>query len=178
MAEEFSTLYIFHLRGNSRTSGERAKKEGGNVFEIRTPVAIMILVKNPKSNKQGQIYFHDIGDYLSKKEKLKKISDLIDINGIYKSNGWEKIIPDEHNDWVNQRDDSLSQFVLMGDKKDKLNIGLFENYSLGVGTNRDSWAYQSSKKLLVENIKKTIRFYNENLIQSDIPNIDVKNISW
>lgn len=178
LAEEFSTLYIFHLRGNSRTSGERAKKEGGNVFEIRTPVAIMILVKNPKSNKQGQIYFHDIGDYLSKKEKLKKISDLIDINGIYKSNGWEKIIPDEHNDWVNQRDDSLSQFVLMGDKKDKLNIGLFENYSLGVGTNRDSWAYQSSKKLLVENIKKTIRFYNENLIQSDIPNIDVKNISW
>src|SRR5699024_968301 len=61
LAEEFSSLYIFHMRGNSRTSGEEAKKEGGNIFDIRTPTAISILVKNPDSTKNGKIYFCDIG---------------------------------------------------------------------------------------------------------------------
>lgn len=77
LAEEFSSLYIFNLRGNSRTSGEVAKREGGNVFNIRTPVAIAILVKNPKADQFGKIYYHDIGDNLSRNEKLEKISTLV-----------------------------------------------------------------------------------------------------
>ena len=46
LIEEFSSLYIINLRGNSRTTGDIAKKEAGNIFDIRTPVAIAILVKN------------------------------------------------------------------------------------------------------------------------------------
>src|SRR5699024_12866731 len=36
--------------GNSRTSGEEAKKEGGNIFDIRTPTAISILVKKDRKS--------------------------------------------------------------------------------------------------------------------------------
>ena len=45
LADEFSHLYVFHLRGNARTSGERRRQEKGNVFGSgsRTPVAIMVL---------------------------------------------------------------------------------------------------------------------------------------
>ncbi|WP_375702494.1 hypothetical protein, partial [Bartonella sp. AA89HNZF] len=32
LVEEFSSLYIFHLRGNARTSGEQRKKESGGIF--------------------------------------------------------------------------------------------------------------------------------------------------
>jgi predicted helicase len=33
LADEFSSIYVFHLRGNGRTSGElRTRKEGENVF--------------------------------------------------------------------------------------------------------------------------------------------------
>jgi predicted helicase len=50
LAEEFSSIYVFHLRGNQRTQGERSRKEGGKIFGggSRAPIAISLLVKNPK----------------------------------------------------------------------------------------------------------------------------------
>ena len=45
LAEEFSSVHVLHLRGNARTSGERRRSEGGNVFGggSRAPVAITSL---------------------------------------------------------------------------------------------------------------------------------------
>ncbi len=108
LIEEFSSLYVFHLRGNARTSGEARRKEKDNVFGMgsRAPIAISLLVKNPDSVDHGQIYFHDIGDYLSREEKLEKISDYASVAGIEQ---WQQIIPDEHGDWLKQRDDSFNQ---------------------------------------------------------------------
>jgi predicted helicase len=42
LEHEFSNLFIFHLRGNARTSGEQRRKEKGNVFGegTRTPISI------------------------------------------------------------------------------------------------------------------------------------------
>ncbi len=34
LVEEFSSIYIFHLRGNQRTSGELSRKEGGGRFLV------------------------------------------------------------------------------------------------------------------------------------------------
>ena len=47
LEKEFDEIYIFNLRGNHRTSGERCKKEGENVFaqECRTGIAIIVLYK-------------------------------------------------------------------------------------------------------------------------------------
>jgi predicted helicase len=49
LADEFTSIYIFNLRGNARTSGEQRRMEKDNVFGMgtRTPVAISILVRNP-----------------------------------------------------------------------------------------------------------------------------------
>ena len=110
--------------------------------------------------------------------KLEKISALVSINGITAIDGWEKIIPDIHNDWVNQRDDSFNEFVEIGNKKNKSAKALFNNYSLGVGTNRDAWAFQSNKQKVAENIKKTINFYNLNLNESNEPQVDLGQIGW
>ena len=45
---EFSAIYVFNLRGGIRGKiGESAKKEGKNVFNIMTGVAITVLVKKP-----------------------------------------------------------------------------------------------------------------------------------
>ena len=162
LAEEFSSIYIFHLRGNQRTSGELSRREGGKIFGggSRAPIAISILVKNPKSNNKGKIYFHDIGDYLSREEKLEKITLFSSISGIAKANAWQTINPDKHGDWLNQRDDSFSKYISLGDKKDNEPIVMFNNYSLGVVTSRDAWCYQFSKKKLSNNINEMIKFYN------------------
>lgn len=165
LAEEFSSLYIFHLRGNARTSGEQRRKEKDNVFGqgTRTPIAISILVKNPKTEQRGQIYFHDIGDYLSRGEKLEKIAEFKSLKGIAATNNWTKITPDEHGDWINQRDNSFCEFISIGDKKSKANIGLFQNYSNGVKTNRDAWCYNSSSEDIKINISKMYDFYTTEL---------------
>ncbi|KGQ63194.1 damage-inducible protein [Gallibacterium anatis 7990] len=188
LAEEFSSLYIFHMRGNSRTSGEEARKEGGNIFDIRTPTAISILVKNPDSTKNGKIYFCDIGNYLKKQEKLDKIIEFKSIKGISQQNAWQEIIPDEFNDWLNQRDVSFDNYPAIGDKKDKEVIVIFNSYSRGIGTSRDSWAYNFSQENLSQNIQSTINFYNSEVERynrtnktidvQDFINLDPKKIAW
>ena len=196
LAEEFSSIYIFHLRGNQRTSGELSRKEAGKIFGSgsRAPIAISLLVKNPKAKDHGKIYWHDIGDYLSREDKLKIISNFKSINGISEINDWTQITPDEHNDWTNQRDGSFSEFISIGDKKDKRSNIIFNNYSNGVKTNRDAWCYNYSKKHLSSNMKNMIDFYLSEidrfeeacigLVEDKWPNVntflnsDATNISW
>ena len=185
LAEEFSSLYIFHLRGNARTSGERRRKEKDNIFGqgTRTPVAISILVKNPNSKQQGQIYFHDIGDYLNREQKLEIIKNFQSINGISSKNGWKQIIPDQFNDWLSQRDPNFDTYLSMGDKKDKNSVVIFENYSNGLKTNRDAWVYNYSYNSLKKNMSQFIDFYNYEAKRYSMDNNikisdDSTKISW
>lgn len=160
LAEEFSNIYIFHLRGNQRTQGEQSRREGGKIFGSgsRAPIAISLLVKNPKSKQKGQIFFHDIGDYLNREEKLKAIQDYASIAGITAANGWQSIIPDEHGDWLQQRDNSF-EFIPMGSKKGGW-ARIFDNFSNGLKTQRDSWCYNASATAVAANIERMIAFYN------------------
>lgn len=160
LAEEFSSLYILHLRGNQRTAGERSKKEGGKVFGSgsRAPVAISLLVKNPKAAEYGRIYFHDIGDYLTREEKLVAIAGYRSVAGIDHVGGWTTITPDAHGDWLRQRDVSFGRFLAMGDKN--ASPSLFATYSNGVKTQRDAWAYGPSKVGVVANMIRLVDFYN------------------
>lgn len=172
LADEFSSIYVFHLRGNARTQGELRRKEKDNVFGqgTRTPIVISLLVKNPKAKQQGQIYWHDIGDYLSREKKLEIIKRFKSITGISNADAWQKIIPDEYNDWINQRDDGFDEFISIGSKKSHSKNVLFENYSMGLSTNRDMWCYNSSKKAINHNMYRFIKFYNSEVtkFQSDI----------
>lgn len=161
LADEFSSIYVFHLRGNQRTSGEVSRREGGKIFGggSRAPVAISVLVKNPDAAQHGQIYFHDIGDYLTREEKLEKISVFSSIEGITKADGWRTIAPDQHGDWLNQRDDRFGEYIALGDKKGD-GLTLFENFSLGVVTARDAWCYNASEAGVAANMTRMIGFYN------------------
>ena len=191
--DEFSSIYVFNLKGAIRgKSGDKAKREGQNIFDIMTGVTITILVKNPKAETNGNIYFYDIGDYLKKDEKLSSIVELSSINGISTQNKWIKIFPDQFNDWLNQRDPNFDQYISMGDKKNKQSITIFENYSGGIKTNRDAWCYNFSRKKLQYNMLSMIDFYNQqvNLYQSKfekliekpdankIVDLDPSRISW
>ena len=149
LAEDFSSLYIFHLRGNIRKNmqSKAGAGEGGNVFGSgsMTGIAISVLVRNPDAKEHGKIYFHDIGDDLKTDEKLKKITEFKSINGITKSNGWQDIQPDENHDWLNQRDPSFGNHISIGNKRDKLATTIFTNYSQGCWKQRDAWCYNASK---------------------------------
>ena len=116
LAEEFSSLYVFHLRGNARTQGEQRRKEKDNVFGegSRAPVAVTILVKNPEAREHGRILFYDIGDYLDHEAKLEAVRQFGSIRGITEDDGWTQITPDAKYDWLDQRDPKFDQFSMIG----------------------------------------------------------------
>lgn len=176
LADEFSSIYVFHLRGNARTSGEMRRKEKDNVFGMgsRAPIAISLLIKNPKAEAHGQIYFHDIGDYLSREDKLEKIVSYVSVAGIP---AWQQIVPDEHGDWLKQRDNSFGQFMVLGDKDDKTTATLFENYTRGLETGRDAWVFNSSKDMLKNKVTSMVDFYNEEVDRflQATPEVDTKS---
>ena len=159
LIEDFNHIYVFNLRGNQRTSGELSRKEGGKIFGSgsRTPVAITILVKRKGVKKDGFVRYHDIGDYLSREQKLSIISEFGDISAIK----WSFITPNENNDWINQRNQSFINFIALGDKKRKEAISFFnDNYAMGLSSNRDAWVYNFSVDIALYNANRMIDYYN------------------
>ncbi len=78
LAEEFSSIYIFHLRGNQRTSGEKSRREGGKIFGSgsRAPIAISLLVKNPNSNSKERYFFMILEITLARMKSLIESKSL------------------------------------------------------------------------------------------------------
>lgn len=188
--EEFTSIYVFDLQGAIRGKmGEAARRAGGNVFNIIAGVAITILVKNPKQKKdKADIFYHNIGDYLSREEKKAIIADFKSCMSKKFSDVLKVLKSDEYNDWLNKRSSVFMDFVPLGDKKNKVSKAkvFCDFYSNGLKTQRDAWCYNFSEFALADNIKTTIDYYNEQrnkMVQAGIdceyePDYDPKKISW
>ena len=194
LAREFSAIYVFNLRGNQRTSGELSRKEGGKIFGSgsRTPIAITILVKKPKaSDDAARIYYHDIGDYLSREEKLRIIRNMGDISNPLMQ--WVSITPNEHGDWLNKRSEQFKLYTPLEPEK-KFNLkakSVFNTFAIGLASNRDTWVYNFSKQAVEKNMAAMIDFYNQqqqayqkavksnpDLSVEDFIDTDPTKISW
>lgn len=160
--KEFSSIHVYNLRGNQRTSGEESRKEGGKIFASgsRATIAITLLVKNPESGEHGAIYYHDIGDYLTREQKLDILTQTNQ-----RDPEWVQMTQDKHGDWLDKRDDSYSSFIPLGIQKNnkKLTTGLFTIWSAGVKTNRDNWCYNSNRSKVHDNMSKTVDTYTAEL---------------
>jgi predicted helicase len=189
LAEDFSSIYSFNLRGNARTSGELRRKEKDNVFGqgTRTPVAITILVKNPNRRGPAEIYYSEVGDYLTREDKLAILAENHNIYG--KGINWQRVEPNEAGDWLNQRNETFECYIPLGDKDKESNYKTFfkQCFSRGVATSRDIWCYNSSRTNLINNISKTIEFYNYERVKflksnnnevKDFVDYDTTKISW
>lgn len=189
LAKEFSKIYCFNLRGNARTSGEDRRKEKGNVFGegTRTPVAITILIKSKAHAGPAEIYYHDIGDYLETKEKLKIISGFKSIKGI----SWTKITPNDKGDWINHRSTDFETFIQVGDKDSNNPCSLFEKFGPAIATGRDAWVINYNRSQLEHQMKSMVDTYNrerdlfrlkskghDTLKVEDVVSSDLKEISW
>lgn len=190
--KEFSSIYIFNLRGDQRTSGELSHKEGGKIFGSgsRTPIAITILVKKRKGcdTPKAKIYYHDIGDYLSREDKLRIIKQMGDISN--PAMMWKNIVPNEHGDWLNKRNEMFKLFIPIEPEKKfaKGQRSFFETYAIGVATNRDAWTYNFSIVKVQTNMSSMIDFYNKEVERyaisdkkqdiKDFIHKDATKISW
>ena len=92
---------------------------------------------------------------MSREEKLGQLAQLRSIKCAQLS----EIVPDEHNDWLNQRRTDFAKFIAVDGKKTD-GLALFNNYSCGISTSRDPWSYNASPLTIENNFNKTISFYN------------------
>jgi predicted helicase len=173
LAEECASVDVFHLRGNARTQGEQRRKERDNVFGqgSRAPVAITVLTIKEDQPGAARIRFHDIGDYLTREQKLAKVSALAAMSGIENAGGWAAITPDEHGDWLAQRDGSFDGFIPLScdDEVDAL-PGISALQSRGAETGRDAWVYNASKVTVQKNTNALISEFNRQLAAAPATN--------
>ncbi|MCT2178821.1 DEAD/DEAH box helicase family protein [Brachybacterium muris] len=156
LADEFSSIYVFNLRGNARTAGVQRQKEKGNVFGSggRTTIAVFLLVRTKDHAGPATIHYRDIGDYLTAKEKLA-IVDESTLDTV----PWRPIEPNRHGDWINQRDEDYLTYPILGGKGAD-GVSVFDGYSAGLQTNRDAWVYNSSRTALGANLARFIETYD------------------
>ena len=163
LEEEFDAVYVVNLRGNARTSGDRRRAEGHNIFGqgSRDPVAITILVRN-QDNRRGdcRILYRDIGDNLSRDSKLAALRDWGSITGV---DDWQKIQPDQHQDWIGQRDETFAGLYPMGSKETKAgksDPAIFRLFSNGYKTSRDAYIYNFSRDACADNARMMVGDYD------------------
>lgn len=186
LQEEFSQIFIYDLKGNARTSGERRRREGGNVFEegSRTGVAITILVKDPAHAGTAEVFYAEAEDYATRQEKLDQIRAYGSIVGISGTDTFRSITPNEHGDWISSRDEHFSTFQEIGNKalKGKESTpAVFRQYSNGLKTNRDAWCYNFSREAVASNMRRMIDNYNAEVeagTSAESINTDSTQINW
>lgn len=188
---EFTSIYVFNLRGNQRTSGELSKKEGGKIFGSgsRTPIAITLLVKNPKgvssphvskgsvadsASSKATIHYYDIGDYLKREEKLETIKKFGSANN--EKMEWTTIQPNEYWDWINQRDDVFESLIPIFERNNS--SGFFAVAGPAVSSGRDAWVYNFSKRCVADNVKRSVDYYNSLLRTPLATDHEATKISW
>ena len=152
LTKEFNYIYIINLKGGVRgLSKEQIKKEGKNIFDIMTGVAIILLIKDG-SNKH-YIKYHDIGDALTKKEKLDILKNT-EVSTLKFNN----LSIDSFGDWLNHRDPHYYEYVSLNNKDRN---SLVNERLIGFNTNRDAWTFNFSKDGLIKNINRMINNYND-----------------
>lgn len=160
LLKEFNHVYVFNLRGNCRSSGEFRKKEAGNVFGegSRTLICIITLVKHKGKPFDGFVHYKDIGDYLSREEKLKILKESESISNLE----WENIYPDKRNDWINQTNEEFEKLLpLVKSEKNNTSFSLYDgNVSIGVMAARDDWVIGFNSKIILNSMKTFVETFN------------------
>lgn len=185
LVNEFSKIYCFNLRGFVKGRiGDEAKKEGGNIFNILTGVAITLFIKDSRQTGKCQLFYHDIGDYFSKEEKLGIVRDFVSIRN--EKIEWERVTPNPEGDWINQRNPEFDSFIAIE--------SVFTLKSRGLESTRDAWVYNFDRQECGVNIHRMIDFYNQEVARyqktcegrskndcpepEDFVDPDPKKISW
>ena len=166
LAQDFTKIYHIDLKGNARTSGERRRQEGGNVFDdqIRVGVGISFFVKKGKvpSDTETEVWIYSVDDYLKSREKQQLLTDF----GNYTNVPMKKVSVDAKHTWLTEGlHAEFDTFIPMGTKQAKAQKGAavdvtFKTYCRAVATNRDAWVYNFTRDVLVENMNRMIENYN------------------
>lgn len=163
LLKDFDTIYHLDLKGNARTTGERRRQEGGNIFNntVRVGVGVTLLVR-PPARREKRVYYAAVDDYLGTAEKERFLAAFDRVSAI----AWKKLDPDSRGTWlVADAADEFASLIPIGCKRAKAartvdaNI-IFGTYGCGVKTCRDEVVYDFDKAKLAKRAERFVEDYN------------------
>ena len=163
--EEFDYIYIIDLGGSVRRNPKLSGTKH-NVFGIQVGVAIIFLIKDANvKEKKAEIFYTRMPEMATANEKKFKLTSM---TGKFNQIEFDRIIPTDKGQWLGQTDNDFEThpaLISKEQKNAKTDIGnlnaIFKNFSLGVGTNRDNWAYDMNSNQLEGKVKKLIEVYDK-----------------
>jgi predicted helicase len=164
LAEDFDALYLLDLGGNVRKN-PKISGTSHNVFGIQVGVSIALLIRHKQeeeSPRRGDIYYYRTGEFWRRERKYQ----FLDERESYHQVEWEKVEPNKRHTWLTEGlQADYEDFLPLGTKAAKAGEAdaIFNLYSNGVKTNRDTWAYNFQADALSENIQGMIEVYNEHV---------------
>ena len=152
VADEFNELWAIDLKGNARTSGDRRRREGGNVFDdkIRVGIAIYFLVRR-KGASSFKVHYNTVGDYAKSFDKVEYVKDTL-----IEELKFSEIVPDIKFNWLHQSNSDFADLKALANRETKYakavgeENALFRLYSLGIVTARDEWSFDTDARRLAE----------------------------
>lgn len=165
VAQEFNEIWVIDLKGYAHTSGERRRREGGNVFndKIRVGVAVYFLVR--RNGVRGcRVFYESVRDYAKSEEKRQFLA-MTPIAG----RKFEEIRPEENGTWINQTDNDFNSLIPTASKEAKAEKrkgkerAIFKTFTLGVVTARDEWVYGDSAESVTAKVRALISAYEADL---------------
>ncbi|MGL4524443.1 MAG: type ISP restriction/modification enzyme [Spirochaetia bacterium] len=154
---DFTHIYCIDLGGDGRKGGM-----GGNVFGIKTGVAITFFLRAPDSRVPQGIRYMYVGAPESRQEDKFAWLTTHTLYNVHKELSWHHIEPNAKGYWLNQSNSEWASLIPLGDKDNKGKAeaaAIFHLYSLGVATNRDDWMYDRSAQALATKVRYFIDFY-------------------
>ena len=170
LEQDFTKIYHLDFKGNARTSGERRRKEGGNIFDdqIRVGVGISFFIKKTGATSEtAEVWIYSIDDYLKARDKQEILIQF----GNYTNVPIKQAAIDAKHTWLTEGlHADFETFIPIGSKQAKAgnrsggNV-IFTTYSNGVKTNRDAWVYNFNRNTLAGNMSRMIDTYNEQVFK-------------
>ena len=162
IAKEFNEIRVIDLKGNARTSGERRRQEGGNVFDdqIRVGVAVWFCVK--KAGARGcRIFYEAVRDYAKSDEKREFLSAMR-----LSERPFVEIRPDAKGNWLNLTSNDFEQLIPLIHRDAKSSTkasqekAIFKLYGNGINTARDDWVTDFDESLLADKARFFLSEYS------------------
>jgi predicted helicase len=161
VAKEFNEIWLVDLKGDARTSGERRRQEGGNVFDdqIRVGVAISFFVR--KQGASGcRIRYACVRDYAKSDEKREFL-----VAKRLREHEFDEVRPDAKANWIGNAANDFDELLPVIDKGVKAEaIGardraIFKLFGNGLNTARDDWVTDFSEASLAEKVRYFLTEY-------------------
>ena len=170
LERDFTKIYHINLKGDARTSGERRRKEGGNVFDdqIRVGVGVSFFIRKVSAKSDGtEVWIYSVDDYLKARDKQEILTQF----GGYTNVPMKQTTIDAKHTWLTEGlHAEFKTFVPIGTQEAKgarsetVEV-IFKHYGRGVATSRDAWVYNFNRNTLDENMERLIESYNEQVFK-------------